>query len=250
MSMERRLFLAAGLAAVVGGCTRNTRDGMVLDPATGRMYGMRSDGVPVFTDSSLFPNRRLKLSMRNMSGDAVWDLEPTRERLHQVFLDKGYQRSDGTDFGLKVDLNVLRSQQFDSSMLNDYALLGGAAGVVPGGGVGAGVAGPAGIVGGGAAGMAAGASLGAIAGYFTVDSIYVVITEAVFGVRRDSTRPRRVVTFEGSPRIEEWEERGYDAFRKVQRVLIANYGGGRGVAQKEIAADIRERQIRSLSGFL
>ena len=78
----------------------------------------------------------------------------------------------------------------------------------------------------------------------------MVVTEATFGVRRDSTRPRRVVTFEGSPRIEEWEERGYDAFRKVQTVRIANYGGGRSVGQKEIAAEIRERQIRSLSSFL
>ncbi|CAA7613457.1 conserved hypothetical protein [Candidatus Terasakiella magnetica] len=248
MRMDRRVFVTAGLAALAAGCQRRNQGDMVVDPNTNRMYGMRSDGVPVFTDPSLFPNRRLKLSVRNMSGDAVWDLDSTRDRLYRVFLDKGYERSDGTDFGLKVDLNVVRSQQFDRSMLAEYTFLGGSGGAVAGG-LGGGLSG-GGPAAGAGIGLATGAALGAIAGYFSVDSIYVVLTEATFGVRRDSTRPRRVVTFEGSPRIEEWEERGYDAFRKTQRVLISNYGGGRDISQREIADDIRERQIRSLASFL
>jgi Enterobacterial TraT complement resistance protein len=248
MPMPRRAFLATATAALVAACQRTNRADMVVDSQTNRMYGMRSDGVPVFTDASLFPNRRLKLSLRNMSGDAVWDLDSTREKLYRVFLDKGYQRSDGEDFGLKVDLNVLRSQQFDNSMLTEYGFLGSAGGGLAGaaaGGLGGGSTGT-----GAAIGLAAGAALGAIGGYFTTDSTYVVVTEATFGVRRDSTRPRRVVTFEGSPRVEEWEERGYDAFRKTQRVMIANYGGGRTVTQKDIAEEIRDRQIRSLGSFL
>lgn len=248
MSMPRRLLLTSGLAALVGACQRSNRGDMVVDSQTNRMYGMRSDGVPIFTDASLFPNRRLKLSLRNMSGDAAWDLDSTRDRLYQVFLDKGYERSDGLDFGLKVDLNILRSQQYDNSMLTEYGFLGSAGGGL-GGALGGGLSG--GSTGTGAIiGLASGAALGAIGGYFTTDSTYVVVTEATFGVRRDSTRPRRVVTFEGSPRVEEWEERGYDAFRKTQRVLIANYGGGRNVTQKDIADEIRDRQIRSLSSFL
>ncbi len=248
MSLDRRTFIVTSLAAMVGACQRRNQGDMVVDSATGRMYGMRSDGNPIFTDPTLFPNRRLKLSVRNMSGDSVWDLDSTRENLNKVFLDKGYEKSDGRDFGLKVDLNVLRSQQFDTSMLNEYAVLGAGGGLLAGG-----VAGSIngdGIAKGAAIGLASGMTLGALAGYFNVDNIYVVLTEATFGVRRDSTKPRRVVTFEGSPRIEEWEERGYDAFRTTQRVLIANYGGGRGVTQQEIAADIRERQIRSLASFL
>lgn len=248
MSMDRRAFVAAGLAALLGGCQRRNQSDMVVDPATSRMYGMRSDGVPIFTDPSLFPNRRLKLSVRNLSGDAVWDLDSTKAGLLKVFLDKGYQKSDGEDFGLKVDLNVLRSQQFDRSMLEEYSFLGGAGGSLAGGIAGSLTAAGPGT--GTAVGLASGVALGALAGYFSVDSIYVVMTEATFGIRRDSTRPRRVVTFEGSPRVEEWEERGYDAFRKTQRVLVANYGGGRGVTQAEIANDIRDRQIRSLSSFL
>ena len=248
MSLDRRLFLATGLATLVAACQRGNRGDMVVDSQTGRMYGMRSDGVPVFTDASLYPNRRLKLSLRNMSGDAAWDLDATRDRLYQVFLDKGYERSDGLDFGLKVDLNVLRSQQYDASMLTDYAFLGGNAGGL-GGALGGGLSGGSSATG-ALTGLASGAALGAIGGYFTTDNTYVVVTEATFGIRRDSTRPRRVVTFEGSPRVEEWEERGYDAFRKVQTVRIANYGGGRDMGQKEIAADIRERQIRSLGSFL
>ncbi|MBI2241921.1 MAG: hypothetical protein HYU59_14095 [Magnetospirillum gryphiswaldense] len=99
-------------------------------------------------------------------------------------------------------------------------------------------------------GMAAGAALGTLADYFTRDSIYVVITEATFAVRRNASKARRVVTFDGSPRIEEWEESGYGSFHSVDRVLIANYGGGRNVAQSDIADDIRNRQIRSLISLI
>ncbi|RAU23696.1 hypothetical protein CU669_00905 [Paramagnetospirillum kuznetsovii] len=248
MSLDRRAFMVTGLAALAAGCQRENRGDMVVDSTTGRMYGMRSDSLPIFTDPSLFPNRRLKLTVRNMSGDSIWDLDSTRENLYRVFLDKGYDRSNGSDFGLKIDLAVIRSQQFDRTMLSEYAFLGGAGGAVAGGTAGGFT--PTGVGGGAGIGLAAGLALGAIAGYFNTDSIYVVVTEATFGIRRDSTKPRRVVTFEGSPRVEEWEERGYDAFRKTQRVMIANYGGGRGITQAEIAQDIRERQIRSLSSFL
>jgi hypothetical protein len=250
MGFDRRHFLAAGLAALAGACQRANQGDMVVDAQTNRMYGMRSDGTPLFTDAALFPNRRLKLALRNMSGDPVWDLDATRERLLQAFLDKGYQRSDGEDFGLKVDLNVLRSCQYDRDMLNEFSFLGAAMGGL-GGAAGGGIAGgPGGIGPGAGIGLATGAALGAIAGYYTADNIYVVVTEATFGIRRESTKPRRVVTFEGSPRVEEWEESGYGSFRKTQRVRIANYGGGRNVGQREIADEIRARQIRSLGSFL
>lgn len=250
MSWDRRLFLATGMAALVGACQRRNAGDMVVDPKTDRMYGMRSDGS-VFTDPALYPNRRLKLSLRNMSGDPAWDLETTRDQLYQGYVDKGYERSDGADFGLKIDLNVVRSQQYERDMMAQFGFLGTAGGMVAGAGAGA-------IIdksGGGATtgagfGLAAGASLGTLAGYFTVDNIYVVITEAVFAVRRNATKPRRVVTFDGSPRIEEWEESSRGSFGEIHRVTIANYGGGRNATQAEMANDIRARQIRSLISLI
>lgn len=249
MSIDRRLFLATGLAAALSACQRGNRGDMVVDPKTDRMYGMRSDSS-VFTDSALFPNRRLKLALRNMSGDQVWDLDATRERLYQGYVGKGFERSDGNDFGVKVDLNVVRSQQYDSDMMAQFGFLGSAGGGLAGGAAGGAMGGAAGAGVGGGIGMVAGAALGTLAGYFTSDSIYVVITEAIFAVRRNASRPRRVVTFDGSPRVEEWEESSYGSFHRVHRVLIANYGGGRGVTQAEIAQDIRERQIRSLISLI
>ncbi|CAA7626571.1 complement resistance protein TraT [Magnetospirillum sp. UT-4] len=243
MSFDRRLFLAGGLALAVGACQRRNMGDMVVDSRTDRMYGMRSDNS-VFTDAQLYPNRRLKLSLRNMSGDPVWDLDGTRDTLMQGYLAKGYEASDGTDFGLKIDLNVIRSQQYDVDITAQFGFLGAAAGAVAGG-----VAGHVsgyGAVTGASVGMAAGAALGTLASYFTADHIYVVVTEATFAVRRNATKPRRVVTFDGSPRIEDWEESGYGSFTKVHRVLISNYGGGRSVSQLDMAEDIRQRQIRSL----
>ncbi|MBI2235695.1 MAG: hypothetical protein HYU60_01850 [Magnetospirillum sp.] len=246
MLIDRRTLLATGLAALTAGCQRPNRGDMVVDPKkSNRMYGMTSDGQPVFTDPAMFPNRRLKLTVRNMSGDPAWDLDDAREKIYQVFLDKGYERSDGRDFGLKVDLNVIRSKQFDADLMNEFAFLGAAAGGIYGSRRQA-----AGVGGATVTGMVAGATLGAIAGLFAADSIYVVVTEATFGILRNATRPRRVVTFEGSPRVEEWEESGYAAFRKVNRVTIANYGGGMRVGQDEIADDIRARAIRSLTSFI
>ncbi|WP_096704896.1 complement resistance protein TraT [Magnetospirillum sp. 15-1] len=249
MSIDRRLFLATGLAAALGACQRRNTGDMVVDPKTDRMYGMRSD-ASLFTDPSLFPNRRLKLSLRNMSGDQVWDLDATRERLYQGYVGKGYERSDGNDFGLKVDLNVIRSQQFDRDMIAQYGFLGSTGGVVAGAAAGGAVAGAGGAAAGAGIGMASGAALGTLAGYFTRDSIYVVITEAIFAVRRNASKARRVVTFDGSPRVEEWEESSYGSFHRVHRVLISNYGGGRSVTQTDIADDIRERQIRSLISLI
>ena len=249
MSIDRRLFLATGLAAALSACQRGNRGDMVVDPKTDRMYGMRSD-ASVFTDSSMFPNRRLKLSLRNMSGDQVWDLDATRERLYQGYMGKGYERSEGSDFGVKVDLNVVRSQQFDSDMMAQFGFLGATGGALAGAGIGGAAAGATGAAAGAGIGMASGAALGTMAGYFTTDSIYVVITEAIFAVKRNASKARRVVTFDGSPRVEEWEESSYGSFHRVHRVLIANYGGGRGVTQTDIAQDIRERQIRSLISLI
>lgn len=249
MRFDRRHFLAAGMAAMATACQRPNQGDMVVDAKTDRMYGMRSDGS-IFTDAAMYPNRRLKLSLRNMSGDPAWDLDSTRERLMQGYLGKGYERSDGSDFGLKIDLNVVRSQQFDRDMIAQFGFLGATSGAAAGAGAGGAYNGPGGMGGGAGIGLAAGVSLGTLIGYFTVDSIYVVVTEAVFAVRRNAAKPRRVVTFDGSPRIEEWEESGYGSFHRVHRVTIANYGGGRFVTQAEIANDIRDRQIRSLISLI
>ncbi|MBR9970190.1 complement resistance protein TraT [Magnetospirillum sulfuroxidans] len=250
MALDRRLFLATGMAALLGACQRRNVGDMVVDSKTDRMYGMRSDGS-IFTDPMLYPNRRLKLSLRNMSGDPVWDLEATRDQLYQGYVDKGYERSDGTDFGLKIDLNIIRSQQYERDMMAQFSFLGAAAGGIAGAGIGAAMDKSAGSAATGAGfGLAAGASLGTLAGYFTVDNIYVVVTEAVFAIRRNSTKPRRVVTFDGSPRIEEWEEGSRGSFSDVHRVTLSNYGGGRNVTQAEMASDIRARQIRSLVSLI
>ena len=248
MQVNRRLFLALGLAGLTGACQRRNVGDMVVDAKTDRMYGMRSDST-LFTDPALYPNHRLKLTLRNLSGDPVWDLEEMRERLYQGYVAKGYERSDGADFGLKLDLNVIRSQQYDRDMMTQFSFLGTGAGMNAGMLAGAVVGGTKGAMNGAGFGTAVGASLGAMAGYFTADNIYVVITEATLGVRRNATKPRRVVTFDGSPRIEEWEE-GSQGFSQTYRVLLSNYGGGRDITQHEIADDIRTRQLTSLISLI
>ncbi|MGE5546598.1 MAG: hypothetical protein ACM33T_06865 [Solirubrobacterales bacterium] len=246
MGPGRRAFLATGLASLATGCTwLKSRDGMVVDHDTQRMYGLLVSGEPVFTDPTLFPNRRLKLTTRNMSGDPVYDLAEFREAVTQAVLAKGYERSDDRDFGLKLDLNVIRSQQVDHALVKELGIAGGALG---------GAYGIArqqgGFVGAFPAGILTGATLGAVAGRFALENTYIVTAEVKFGVLRNSLKPRRVITFDGSPRIEEWEETGFGSFRQISRAFIHSYGGAYVISQREVASEVRARLIRSLTDFV
>ncbi|CAA7626062.1 conserved hypothetical protein [Candidatus Terasakiella magnetica] len=232
MSINRRKFLATSISVVLATHRRDAW-GDQLATKTDRMFGIRSD-KSIFTDQAKFPSRRLKMSLRNMSGDQFWDMETTKERLYQGYIANGYEHSDDNELGVRADIKILYSGQLIDKILSDPSHLFLSRGIGYEG----------------SAGVTTGESLPSLRNYVSDDSIYVVITEVIFAIRRPPSTARRIVTFEGSPRVEEWEESSSGSFQQVNRVLISNYGGAPNVSRADMAEEIRDRQIRSLISLI
>lgn len=64
---------AAWMAVILGSCAPPQRMGMVVDPATGLQYGSVIE-KNIVVDSSQFENKRIKVRIRNTSGDAAFDM--------------------------------------------------------------------------------------------------------------------------------------------------------------------------------
>ena len=113
--------LVVGL--VLGACAPQQRMGMVVDPQTRLQYGSVVERN-ILIDSSQFKNRKLKLRIRNISGDPAFDLHGFRSRLEQSYSSKGYDLTTGDDFGLLVDVNVVYSGQTRSDLSQEFGFLG------------------------------------------------------------------------------------------------------------------------------
>jgi Enterobacterial TraT complement resistance protein len=231
----------AGIIAAVAGCASPSRLGMVKDPETGLQFGSVVENN-LFVDAAQFKNRKIKVSTRNTSGDTAVSMSEFAESLRSSYSGKGYQPTDSDDFGIRVDLNVLRSSQVQENYALEYAFLGAAGG---------------GIVGyrsnaraGTAIGTVAGATLGAILGSYDTRDTYIVIAEVAVGVMDQRTgTTERTVTFSRSPRQEE-RDTGIRPFREVARTRIAVFAGGRSVNQAEISSAVRQRLARIVGDII
>jgi hypothetical protein len=87
-------------------CAPQQRMGMVVDPQTQLQYGSVVERN-ILIDSSQFKNKKLKLRIRNISGDTAFDLHGFRTRLENSYTSKGYEVANSDDFGLLVDINVV-----------------------------------------------------------------------------------------------------------------------------------------------
>ncbi|MBL8831106.1 MAG: hypothetical protein JNL71_01825 [Rhodospirillales bacterium] len=228
-------LIAAALALALSACAPGTPPGAVVDPATGLAYGSVVENNLV-VDATQFRNRRIRVVTRNTSGDLALDMGGFAGQLRASYAGKGYQPTDGDDFGVRVDLNVLRSSQITSNYSTEFAFLGGIAG---------GIAGRrSDLAQGTAIGAVSGATLGAIAGSYATKDTYIVVAEVSFAIldRRTGTT-ERTITFSDSPRLEQ-RDTELRPFRQVARTRIAVYAGGRNVAQAQIADEVRKRLAR------
>jgi hypothetical protein len=154
------------LGLILGGCAPQQRMGMVVDPETRLQYGSVVERN-ILIDSSQFKNKKLKLRIRNTSGDPAFDLYGFRSRLEQSYASKGYALTAGDDFGLLVDVNVVYSGQTRTDLRQEFGFLGAAAGGTAGAIAGTGGSAEAGA----AIGIISGAALGTIIGsYVTEDT--------------------------------------------------------------------------------
>ncbi len=236
------------LAACQGIGSPTARYGMVKNPDTGLMFGSVVDGA-IVTDASLFKNNKLKVRIRNTSGDVNFDLKKFSRNLTAAYALSGYEPTKGNDFGLLLNINVVYSGQVQTNLSNEYAFLGAAAGSLYGY--------RSKATAGAAIGAAAGATLGSIVGSFVTDDTYIVIVDvSISQIKNPAKRDGKSVTFSRSiaGNIEDNEDREERRksrkIKKTTTVKVAAYAGGRNTRQSEIAEQVRQRLVRIIGDII
>ncbi len=228
------------MGLVLGACAPQHRMGMVVDPQTRLQYGSVVERN-ILIDSSQFKNRKLKLRIRNTSGDPVFDLHGFRSRLEQSYASKGYDLTTGGDFGLLVDVNVVYSGQTRSNLSQEFGFLGAAAGGTAGA-----IAGTGGSTEAGAAiGVISGLALGAIIGSYVTEDTYIVIARYNVAVADQYRGEKKTtVVFSSSGKQEKSERSNVKPFEQRLSSGIAAYAGGRNTPQTRISDQVRQRFAR------
>jgi len=250
--MFRKKNIVAGLfvlAFLVIGCTASkSRMGMVKG-GDGLMYGSATDSQFI-VDPSLFVNNRIKLRIRNTSGDPAFDLRAFKSHLEDRYRALGYEPTDGSDFGLLLDINVSYSGQIQEDMSSKYMWIGGV-----GGAVGAGYE-P--IMEGdgsqtitrGAAGAVVGATLGNILGSYVTDDTYIIVSDITLAtVAPKEEGDGTTIIFGKSKKISR-KKNNFRGYRQRSTVNMAVYAGGRNVSQTEIVNGVRGRMVRILGDII
>lgn len=226
----------------VGACAPGQRMGMVVDPETGLQYGSVIERN-IVVDPSQFRVPRIKLNIRNTSGDPAFDLHGFRARLEQAYADKGYETTRGSDFGILLDVNVMYSGQVTTSLATEFGFLGAAAGGVAGyrssAKAGTGI------------GVVSGATLGAISGSYIREDTYIVVGSISLGVAPAKSRARETtIVFNASRREKKVEPKPYKPFQRRAATDLAVFAGGRNVRQAAIAEEVRQRFARILADVI
>lgn len=249
---ELRFGLAVAATVLLSGCGNlinpPARMGMVKNPDTGLQIGSVVEKNLV-TDASFYKNRKIKVRIRNTSGDPAFDLAGFTSRLQSAYASAGYEPTTGDDFGLLVDVNVVYSGQVQTNLAGEFGFLGASAGALAGAARGSDIA--------FAAGTIAGATLGSILGSFVTDDTYMIIAKVTFGIikgtpKRDGKRITFSRSLSGQPEDQEEieERRRARGFRKSHSTGISVFAGGRNVYQSEIAGMVRQRFVRIIRDII
>jgi hypothetical protein len=238
-----RSIAAAGLIIIlISSCAPQQRMGMVLDNNTGLQFGSVVENN-FLIDSSQFENKKIKLRIRNTSGDQEFDLRRFKSAIEQSYMSKGYEPSNADDFGILIDVNVVYSGQISTNLSTEFAFLGAAAGGI----IGARSNAEAGT----AIGLVSGITLGAILGTFVTDDTYIVVADVNVAVT-DLSRTERKTTiiFGADDKEEERASSGFKPFRERLQTGISVYAGGRSISQSRIAEQVRQRLVRILADVI
>ncbi|WP_419787796.1 complement resistance protein TraT [Pseudodesulfovibrio sp.] len=239
------ILVILALPFILQGClASNSRMGMV-QAEDGLMYGSAMSNQFI-VDSSLFVNNKIKLRIRNTSGDPSFDLYGFRRQLENAYRELGYEPVNTNDFGILLDINVTYSGQVQQDMSTKYAFAGGALGGT------AGAYDPVSegkgreAIAKGGAGLVAGATLGYILGSYVTDDTYVIASDISFA----TVAPREesdgtTIVFGKDEKIKR-KKNNFRGFRQRETLRMLVYAGGRNVSQSEIVTGVRDRMVRIL----
>lgn len=236
------VVLLSLLAAALCGCAANSHLGMIKDADTGLMYGSNTSGNFVF-DPVQFKNPVVKVKLRNTSGDPAIDMKSMRGKIEDSLKSKGYGISNGTDFGIKLDINLVYSGQFSRNRAIEYGLIG--AGI--GGYTGYREGGTDGTV----IGTVSGATAGAIFGSYSTQDTYLMVADVVLGIMGKPFPKKETMISFGDTHIEKRSEHaGFRHFTSVEKEQVAVYAGGSNVKQNEIINGVTARLERILKDIM
>lgn len=240
------LLLTLLIAGCVGAPT--SRLGMVKDSSSGLMIGSTVE-KSIVTDSSFHKNKKIKVRIRNTSGDTAFDMYGFRGQVERAYENIGFEPSNDDDFGILVDVNVRYSGQIQTNMAAEYGFLGASAGGLAGAARGTGST-DVGI------GVVSGATIGSIVGSFVTDDTYIIVTDVTVATVRDrtTTKPAKTITFSRSPKTDEEKEEDRNSSKRglknSVRTGVAVYAGGRNTSQAEIAGMVRQRIARIVGNII
>lgn len=224
-------------------CQSKQRMGMVRDQKTGLLYGsMTSSNLVV--DPSQFDAPRLKLTIRNTSGDPAVNLKALRKTLEDSYQDKGYKIVRKGKYNVHLDINLRYSGQISQDIAQEVTYFGAGSGAYAGARIGQNT--DALLM-----GAASGAAIGSIVGQYATQDTYIMIADVVLGLVDKHARKHQYIIEFGDTQIKRYEEdSGFTAYKASERSQIAVYAGGDCTAQSKIVNGVTLRFKRILQDII
>lgn len=247
-------FIKLGLLAVVVclvSCVSRQQNSyhLVKDEASGYSYGAAKSGEFI-VDPSMFRNSKLKLRIRNTTGDPALDIHNFRRQLEDAYSSAGYEITDGGDFGILLDVNVRYFGQATEMLPAEYTFLGAAMGGVAGSATGIQRGRAADAVTGGMAGTVVGAALSEILRNYVTQETFIIISSVTMAtVMPEYSADERTISFVTGKKIKE-KKTNFKGFRSRDTVSLAVYAGGRMAGKSDIIQEVRSRHLRILKDII
>ena len=239
--------VVAALAACV--TTQKNKYRLVEDEKTGYSYGATKSGEFI-ADPAMFRNSKLKLRIRNTTGDPSLDLYEFRQQLEQAYSGVGYEITDDDDFGILLDVNVRYFGQVTEMLPAEYTFLGAAAGGVAGSSTGIQKGKPADMLTGMAAGTVIGAALTEILRNYATEETFIIISSITLGtVMPEFVEDESTISFVTGKRIKE-KKTNFKGFRSRNTVNLGVYAGGMMAGKSDIIDEVRARHLRILKDII
>jgi len=243
-------LLALGVL-VLASCVSSQKNkyNLVEDEATGYSYGAVKSGEFI-ADPAMFRNSKLKLRIRNTTGDSSLDIYNFRQQLEQAYSNVGYKISNGDDFGILLDVNVKYFGQMTDMLPSEYTFLGAAAGGVAGASTGIQGGKPADAITGMAAGAVVGAALTEIIRNYATEETFIIISSVTMAtVMPEFVEDEQTISFVTGKRIKE-KKTNFKGFRSRETINLAVYAGGRMASKSDVIDEVRNRHMRILKDII
>lgn len=246
-----KIGLLSVVAVMLVSCvsTQKNKYRLVKDEKTGYSYGAVKDGEFI-ADPAMFRNSKLKLRIRNTTGDPSLDIYDFRRQLEAAYSGVGYEITTGDDFGILLDVNVKYFGQVTDMLPAEYTFLGAAAGAVAGTTPGIQHGRPADAVTGGMAGAVVGAALTEILRNYATEETFIIISSITMGtVMPEHVEDERTISFVTGKKVRE-KKTNFKGFRSRETINLGVYAGGRMAGKSDIITEVRNRHLRILKDII